>query len=274
MKPAKDLRHPLVLLLALFSAEVLAAFELAMLYPALKVMVADFGDVEAVGWVMTVWIKSELHAEVPLIDVRLLANRQVLLINLGSVVLGLTSFQSMHVWSIVLQQPEATGIGLGASATISGLALLPKTLIALVAGPVAGWLISRYSGRVPMAAGSIVMTAAWIVLIFKHDSIALIAITLTFLGLGMSTFYACIPILIAQSVPMHRTSEASGMMIVIRATAMGIGAQVIAVLLNSSTQAYEGANYPDETALTRVLLYVIAGTVLQLIIALRLKRKN
>ena len=41
------------LMLALWCAEILSAFELSMLYAALRFMIADFGDPEAVGWVMT-----------------------------------------------------------------------------------------------------------------------------------------------------------------------------------------------------------------------------
>src|SRR5690606_42029878 len=41
------------LMLGLLSAEVLSAFELSMLYAALKAMIADFGNPGAVGWVMT-----------------------------------------------------------------------------------------------------------------------------------------------------------------------------------------------------------------------------
>src|SRR5690606_41316220 len=65
---------------------------------------------------LAAWAASELRAAVPLLDVRLLAHRQVLLVNLGSAVLGLTAFQSMQLWSIVLQQPTATGVGIGLSA--------------------------------------------------------------------------------------------------------------------------------------------------------------
>lgn len=216
---------------------------------------------------LAVWIQSELKAKTPLLDVRLLANRQVLLVNIGSIILGMTSFQSMQLWSIVMQQPTSTGIGLGATATLTGLALLPKTLIALVAGPLAGWLVAKYNGRTAMSFGSFLMACMWGALVFYHDNLLTISLLLTALGLGMSTFYASIPILIAQAVPMNRTSEASGMMIVIRSTAMGIGAQIVATLMNSSSITVDGTNYPDETALELVLLYVIAGSLLQLIVA-------
>lgn len=225
----------------------------------------------AAGLLLVAWIQSELRAKMPLLDVRLLLDRQVLLVNLGSVMLGLTSFQSLQLWSIVLQQPTETGVGLGASASLSGLVLLPKTLVALISGPTAGWLIARYSGRVSLVFGSVIMVAMWTTLLFQHGSILAVGIFLTLMGYGMSTYYASIPILITRVAPAQQTSEAAGMMIVIRATAMGIGAQLVAVIMNSSTVSYQGASYPDETALTRVLVYVICGALLQIVIALFLK---
>lgn len=219
----------------------------------------------------SIWAWSEIRAKKPLLDVRLLVDRQVLLVNLGSVMLGVSSFQSLQIWSIILQQPTTTGVGLGVSASVSGLALLPKTLVALIAGPAAGWLIARYSGRFALIFGSSIMLAMWTALMFNHSSVLGIALLLTLLGFGMSTYYASIPILITRSVPMEKTSEAGGMMIVIRATAMGIGAHLVAMIFNSSTIAVGGVQYPDETALMRVLLYVMAGCVAQICIALFLK---
>lgn len=217
---------------------------------------------------MTVWVATELRAKVPLLDVRLLANRQVLLVNLGSAVLGLTAFQSLQVWSIVLQQPTATGVGLGVTATLAGLILFPKTLIALASGPTAGWLITHYSGRASMVAGATIMMLGWIILAMKHDSLIFLTLMLTFLGFGMSMFYSSIPIIISQVVPMERTSEANGMMLVIRSTAMGIGAQIVAYTLDTSTIEVAGASFPDQTAVYRVIAYVIGGCMLMILISL------
>ncbi|MDB6060343.1 MAG: transporter [Verrucomicrobiaceae bacterium] len=222
---------------------------------------------------LAAWIISELRAESPLLDVRLLANRRVLLVNLGSAVLGITSFQSLQIWSILLQQPPSTGMGLGISATLAGAVLFPQTLIALIGGPCAGWLIARYSGRISMALGAGVMVLAWTALALKHDELLFIVVGLTVLGFGISMFYSSVPIVIAQSVPIERTSETSGMMIVIRSTAMGIGAQVVASLLHTAPghAAVTGvASYPDQAAYFRVFFYVIAGSLLMILIAVLL----
>ena len=64
------------------------------------------------------------------------------------------------------------------------------------------------------------------------------------------------------------------MMIVIRATAMGIGAHVVAMIMSSSTVQFEGVSYPDETALTSVLVYVMCGCALQMVLALLLKAQR
>lgn len=218
---------------------------------------------------LATWIASELKATAPLINVRLLANRQVMLVNLGGAVLGLSAFQFLQLWSILLQQPVATGVGLGLSATTAGLVMLPMTLMALVGGPVAGWLISRYGGRSTTVAGALILTLTWAFAALYHDSVLLILVIMVVMGVGQAIYYASLIILLAQSVPMERTSEASGMMIVIRTTALGIGAQLVAAMLDSSTVALPSgsARFPDASAYLLTMTYITGGCLLMLVIS-------
>jgi MFS family permease len=222
------------------------------------------------GTILTgLWVNSELKARVPLIQVRLLAQRQMLAAVLAGALLGLTWFQFLQIWSILLQQPTATGVGLGLSATMTGIVLLPQTLMALIGGPAAGWVYTRYGPRFTMSASALVLGAAWLVAAFKHDSLALILAILIAMGLASSFLYATIPMIIASAVPMNRTSEATGLMSVIRVSAMGIGAQIVAYLLNTSTVPSPSGpgSFPDQSAYLLAMSYVIGGCLLIFVVA-------
>lgn len=225
---------------------------------------------------LAIWARSELRSASPLIDVRLLANRPVALANLAGVFIGLAAFQMLQIWSLLLQQPTATGVGLGLTATMAGLVLLPSTLVALVGGPGAGWMMNRLGGRTTMLIGGLILLCGWLAVAWRHDTVAIATLTLTVLGLGLAVYYSAIPMVIAQSVPLDRTSEAMGVMIVTRMTAMGIGAQIVASLLDSSTVAAPvgDAQFPSSSAYMLAFGYVIAGCVCCLAIAAALPGKR
>lgn len=221
---------------------------------------------------MAAWAVTELRAESPLINIRLLASRQVLLINLMGGIMGLSVFQFLQVLSLLLQQPTATGIGLGLSATMTGFMLMPMTLMALVGGPAAGWMVAKHGGRVTAGLGTAVLGLAWLAVLLKNDSIPVFIGIMTFMGLGQALLFASLSILIAQSVPMERTSEASGVLIVIRVTFMGIGAQVVASLLNSNTVTIAAGqgSFPSPAAYFLALAYVVAGCAVMFLLSLML----
>jgi MFS family permease len=231
----------------------------------------------AAGLVLLVaWIASELRARAPLINVRLLARREVMLVNLGGAVLGLSAFQFIQLWSILLQQPPATGVGLGLSATLAGWIMLPMTLMALVGGPAAGWLIHRFGGRLTIMGGALTLTLTWALATLFNDSVPWILAIMVVMGLGQAIYYSGIIILLTQAVPMARTSEATGMMVVIRLTTLGIGAQLVATLLDSSTVTLPTGpgSFPDAGAYLLAMSYITAGCVVMLAIAALLPGKK
>ena len=59
------------------------------------------------------WVSYENRQRSPLIDVRLLLNRDVALANIALVLIGFGAMQSGMVMSLLMQQPVWTGIGMG-----------------------------------------------------------------------------------------------------------------------------------------------------------------
>lgn len=210
------------------------------------------------------WVWSELRASQPLMQIRLLQHREITLVILCAALLGLTWNQFQQIWSILLQQPVETGSGLGLSATMSGLLLQPQTLMAFVGGPVAAWFSLRFGIRTSMAVGALVLSGCWLAAIVDHRSISFIVVLMILMGLSSSFLFAMLPIIIARVVPSERTSEVTGMMTVVRGTATGIGAQVVAYLLSVSTVtlADGSGQFPDQFSYTLAMGYIAAGIFL------------
>ena len=155
-----------------------------LLVPAVTGLLLALSQAKVWGWgdvrtlsltagclaVLALWTLHELRTKAPLIDVRLLGNRQLALANLGVVVLALGPLQSGLVLSLLLQQPQWTGIGLGLTATMAGAVLAPPMMLAILVGPGCGGLAARYGARVPALLACVCLLAGWGGIAIHHDS--------------------------------------------------------------------------------------------------------
>ncbi|MBV9842297.1 MAG: MFS transporter [Sphingomonadaceae bacterium] len=182
-----------------------------------------------------IWIIRSLRLRDPLIDFRLFARRDVLVMNVTYMLIALGSFQITLIFSVLLQAPAWTGVGLGVAATTAGLAIMPSTLLALLIAPFTGLLVGRYGGRAVTIGGGIITITGWICGIAWHDSVLSVALGMCVMAAGGVILYAAGPAVLMNAVPPERTSEATGMMVVLRNIAMAAGAQIVAVLLATET---------------------------------------
>ncbi|WP_192812857.1 MFS transporter [Rhizorhabdus wittichii] len=180
------------------------------------------------------WLRQELRHPTPLIDVRLLRDRGVAMGNLCFFLLGLGSMQLPLVVMALIQQPVWTGVGLGAGAALTGLLKLPSNVISMVAGPFGGHLTSRYGARIAAFTGMGLAASAWVMLSIYHGSLGFVVFVSIVVGAGMAMTLGSIPNLILAVAPPERSSEATGMLSVIRTMGVAIGAQLAAVLLSTS----------------------------------------
>ena len=207
------------------------------------------------------WLRHELRTPSPLIDVRLLAHRQLALANIGMVLLALGPLQSGLVLSQLLQQPIWTGVGLGLSATTAGLLLAPPMALAVLVGPGCGALAARRGARLPALWACMFLLAGWGGIALQHASVGFVATMVVLQGIGMAAAYAVVPMLIVEVAPGERTSEVTGVSAVMRYIFNAVGSQVVAVLLARATvsDAARGpGSYPAPAAF-ELTLVVIAG---------------
>lgn len=209
------------------------------------------------------WIRSEMSARVPLLNIRLVLDREIAFAFIATILFGLTWMQFAQVWSLLLQQPTVTGVGLGLSASMAGLIMQPQTFVALVGGPLAGWLMVRHGVRFSMALGGFVLGGSWMVAMVKHDTIPMVLLLMIILGVSSAYLVAAMTTIVARAAPEHRTSEAIGIMAVLRTIASSIGALIVFHLLGSSTvTGPDGGELPDRLAYLMAMGYIAAGLTL------------
>ncbi|QJR02399.1 MFS transporter [Sphingobium yanoikuyae] len=223
---------------------------------------------------LVLWIWTSLRTARPLFDVRLFANSQVFIANAVTALVAMSTLQITLVFSLLLQAPTWTQIGLGATATLAGLAKLPSNIGSLAAGPLSGWMTSRGGGRTTMITGGLLTTAGWLLAMFFNDSILVVTMILILISFGATMQFAVGPTILAGAVPPDRTSEAAGMMTVMRQAFLGVGAQMVSVLLATSTVATPGggASYPTTGAFFLAMGVIVALCITATLLAFALPR--
>lgn len=182
---------------------------------------------------MAVWVRHELRTEEPLIDLRLLTSRNIILANVAVALFAAGPLQG-QVKLLLLQQSPETGIGLGLSATLASLVSLPSQLVALIVTPFAALAIGRIGARPIAVAGGALATTGCLILTLANSSIWMVGVAYVFVTLSSICMYASIPNIVVAETPDERTSEATGMQQVARSIGAAVGAQVIAALLTTS----------------------------------------
>lgn len=223
------------------------------------------------------WAWYEAQLDDPLINVRLLARRNVLVGNLCIVLTSIGMMNLPLVFLMLMQQdPTIAGIGLGLTATAAGLLKLPSNLCAIVATPMAGWMAGRYSARWPAAIGGFIGFVSWTGLMLAHDSVGQVLFWSICCAFSTNILIAALPIMVLEGSPRDRSSEATGFAMTARALSLAVGAQIIAILLGSSTMIRPGtlARVPTLEGYTRVFLFMMATGLLSALIALLARRRD
>jgi MFS family permease len=206
---------------------------------------------------IVIWYRHERRHAAPLIDVRLLANGYCMIALLLTAMLAVGVFQITETASLLLQQPTWTGVGLAMSATATGLLKLPATLAGSISSVATGWLAGRWGPWPCVLIGGLTTCAAAFSAMMFHDSIFAIFVLAMVVIIGLTAVYTSVPILIALGTPADRTSEAMGIMAVVRAIFQGVGAQLVAVILASwVVVGPTGIQFPANTAYAAAFGYM------------------
>jgi MFS family permease len=204
------------------------------------------------------WISHELRHENPLIDVRILKNRQVLWANISIFFAGMGPLISVTVIMPFFQQPVWTGAGFGIPATAAALIKLPANGTSVIAAIVAGYAASRYGVRTVLLWAAFISTVGWALVVAANTSLVVIAV-LQIIALApvQSVLFSLTPRAIMQVAPQDRTSEATGLTQVIRALGQAVGVQMMAMLLASSmvSRAGEG-RFPAHSSYILAFVYI------------------
>jgi MFS family permease len=190
----------------------------------------------------------ELRREDPLCDLRVSAQRPVLLTNLAAVAVGFGMMAQAIVVPQLLQMPKATGYGLGQSLLATGLWMAPSGLMMLVFAPVSSTLIQRFGAKITLMVGAGVLGVGYLVFFFLMGAPWQLLVAAIVASSGVGIAYAAMPTLILSSVPMKESGSAVGINGLMRSVGTSVASAVMISLLTSSTKDFGGFAIPTQGA--------------------------
>lgn len=212
------------------------------------------------GTLLAIWVWHSLRIKNPLFDIRLLTRRDINIPIGVSTLVALSSLQITLVFAVLLQTPAWTGIGIGVTAFLAGLAKLPSNILSTFAGPLGGWLTGRGGGRTTMLFGGCLATLGWVLACFFHHDYWTVVAVLCIISFGTTILFSVAPTIMAMAAPPDRVSEVVGMLSVVRGLFSAIGSMMVTLLLASETlkDPASNASYPTIDAY-HLTVTVIAG---------------
>jgi EmrB/QacA subfamily drug resistance transporter len=220
--------------------------------------------------VLAGWVALEARTTDPLIDMRVLRERAVAATNLTGLFTGFAMFASFLLIPQLVQAPESTGYGFGASVTQAGLFLLPSAVMMLISGPLAGWLGGRIGSRAVLIIGGGVAAANFAWLALEHAEAWQILVSSAFLGLGIAFSMASMANLVVQSVPAQDVGIATGINTIMRTIGGSLGAAVATAIVTADL--IPGTPIPAEGGYTAAFWVAAVGALIAGAAALAIPR--
>jgi MFS family permease len=176
---------------------------------------------------------------------------------------GYGMFSSFIMIPQFVQTSAAAGYGFGASVVQAGLFMLAATTVMLFAGPLSGWMGTRYGSRLPLILGSIISAGAFAWLALEHAHAWEFVVGTAIMGLGIGFAFAAMANCVVEAVAPTETGVATGMNTIMRTIGGSIGAQVAAAIVTGSliagTSFPEEAGYAEAFAISAVVLAAAAA---------------
>jgi EmrB/QacA subfamily drug resistance transporter len=197
--------------------------------------------------IFALWVRYERRQPQPLVDIAMMRDRQVAATNVTALLVGFGMFGSFILIPQLVQLPESTGFGFGATATQAGLFLLPSSIVMLFAGPIAGVFGDRMGSKAPLLFGTLTSMICFLFLAVEHSTHLSIYIGSTLLGIGIGFAFAAMANLIVEAVEQTQVGVATGINTIMRSIGGSLGGQIAATIIAAHLAA---GGLPEESGFT------------------------
>ncbi len=235
--------------------------ELAFLLPGLALIVSFF-------------VFESKIAE-PLIRLELLKIKNVLIVNIVTIISGLANF--LLFFAIVTYAEVPTPYGLGFDVIKTGLTLAPGTIVMFIVGPITGKLVTKVGPKPILVTGGVVVILSYLLFIFNRGSALDVTINVMVAFSGLIALMVPIVNMISVSLPKESVTVGQGLNSTLKQIGSAIGPVLTTSILASYTdpifKTINGHNVavgkvPSATAFNIVFALGIALAAVSIILSL------
>ncbi|QDQ95070.1 MFS transporter [Rhodococcus sp. WB9] len=180
---------------------------------------------------LAAWALLELRINHPLINLRVLRDRDVLVANGTAAGLGAAMYICLSVASLIAQSPDTTGYGIARPLFWTGFVMLPLSVASVGANQLVRVLAHRCRMRTLLLLDSGLVTTSSVLLWCAHDALWEILVGMFGFGAGIGMTYAAMPALIARTVAATELGSAVSFNQVLRTVGGSLGSAVSGAVL-------------------------------------------
>lgn len=185
------------------------------------------------------WAVVELRRASPLIDLRILGERPLLLTNLASIATGFAFYAMQLIPIQLLMAPTNSPNGFGYDMVHASLILAPSGLVMFVFSHISGRINAMFGARISLSLGGVIIGVGYVVFIVGLTGpwaltwIHMLVIACC-IGAGLGIAYSAMPALIMQAVSVEQTGESNGVNALMRIIGTSTASAVVGMLLTWS----------------------------------------
>jgi len=178
---------------------------------------------------LAVFITAEYTVKEPLIDLRLLNNRNFGISTLVILIFGMGMFGSTFLLPIYLQN------SLSYTAVQAGSVFLPVGIIQGIMSPISGKIADRINAKIPIMVGVLLLAISF----FLNSSLSFltenhyIMLSLYIRGFSMGLLFTPLQTIALVQIPREKMAQASGISNTIRQLGGSLGVAILATVLSS-----------------------------------------
>ncbi|MFJ1586577.1 MFS transporter [Streptomyces sp. NPDC088197] len=210
------------------------------------------------------WIRLELRAAHPLVQLRLFARRDVLAAHLTGLLMGVSLYNTPVLITRIGLASRDTRYGAGLSLSAIGVVMVPIALCNYLSSRTATALARVRGRRVALASGGVVGALGPLMLIEVDGHLALLVAAVVLTSWGAGATFGTLPGLIVDSVEPGETGSATSVNILLRAVGGAVGSAVTAALIGA---AHGPAGVATTTGLTWAALACAATCAASVVVS-------
>ncbi|PRB70396.1 MFS transporter [Arthrobacter sp. MYb213] len=226
---------------------------------------------------LALWVRWELRVSEPMIDVRMFKQRKFALGMLATALIALGPIGTMSILSVsIYRNPSSVAlgdgtvmdlpVGLGLSATMTGLLGFITAAAAFTISPLIGRVSSKYGARTGLMIGSALTIIGLVIVCTAPTNLTVVISGLVVVIFGTGFLYSGMPTIIVECVLPAQTSTATGINAVTRTAFQAVASSVMGLLLVISPVFAGESSFVSMTGFLTVVGVLIATCILTILV--------